>query len=73
MSNTEAKTSNELQQIVADEGGLSLGVVKIIKIGDEGDFSATVIGGHALVRGGARQSDIEAICDRLRLKYRLKD
>ncbi len=69
----EAKTSDELQRMIADESGLPLSVVSVHKIGDDGNFGATVIAGVTSVSGGAHQSNVEAICARLRLKYRLKD
>src|SRR4051794_29378528 len=69
----EPKTSQELREIVADLAGLSPSVINVHKIADVGNFGATVIAGVTSVGGGAHQSNVEAICDRLRLKYRLKD
>jgi hypothetical protein len=73
MNKLETKTSTELQRMFADESGLNPGVISVYEIGDDGDFGASVIGGIALIRNGTEQSKIEAIRDRLRLKYRLKD
>src|SRR5713226_319213 len=47
-------------------------VLRLHKIGGIGNFTATMIAGTG-VRGGVNQSNLKAICDRLRLKYRLKD
>jgi hypothetical protein len=69
----ESKTSRELQQMIADLSGLPPTIISVHKIGDTGNFGATVIAGVTGVSGGAHQSNIETICDQLRLKYRLKN
>jgi hypothetical protein len=71
-SELEPKTSYELRQLIAELGSLSLNVFRLHKIGEAGNFTATMIAGTG-VHGGANQSNLKAICDRLRLKYRLKD
>jgi hypothetical protein len=69
----EPKTSHELGQMIADLSGVRPNVIAVHKIGQEGSFGATVIGGIMDPTGGEQQSNIEAICDRLRLRYRLRD
>ena len=71
-SELEPKTSSELRQLIAELGSLSPNVFRLHKIGDVGNFTATMIAGTG-VRGGVNQSNLKAICDRLSLKYRLKD
>jgi hypothetical protein len=69
----EPKTSGELEQMIADLSGLRPNVIAVHKIGHEGNFSAKVIAGIGQVSGGGQQSNIDAICDRLCLKYRLRN
>jgi hypothetical protein len=73
VSGKETRTSRELEQMIADLSGLRTKVVAVHKIGREGNFGATVVTGIGQASSGAQQSNIEAICDRLRLKYRLRD
>ena len=70
---TEPKTSHEIRRLIADQSGLTPNIISVHKIGDAGNFGATVIAGIAVVGDGAQQSKIETICDHLRLKYGLKD
>ena len=72
VSEKETKTYRELEQMIADLSGLRPNVIAVHKIGREGNFGATVIAGIGHVSAG-QQSNIEAICDRLKLKYRLRD
>src|SRR6202023_1521159 len=71
-SELEPKTSNELRQLIAELSSLSPNVFRLHTIGDVGIFTATMIA-RIGVRGAVNQSNLKAICDLLRLKYRLKD
>jgi hypothetical protein len=64
----ESRTFTELQQMIADLSGLRSNLVRIHRIGLEGNFGATVIGESA----GAQQSNVDAICERLRANYIVK-
>ena len=69
----EPKTSRELKQMICDQSRLPPSIVSVQKMGNAGDFTATVIAGVKVVSGAELQSQVEAICDLLRLKYKLKD
>jgi hypothetical protein len=69
----EPKTSRELEQMIAEQSGLPLSIINIQKMGDAGNFTAKVIAGVKVVSGARLQSQVETICDLLRLKYRLKN
>jgi hypothetical protein len=64
------KKPRELQQKIADLCGLRQEAISISRIGDDGNFGATVIAGVTGVRDRAQQ-DIERICGQLRSKYKL--
>jgi hypothetical protein len=73
LSSLLPKTSRELQQIVADQSRLPPTYISVFKIGETGNFGATVLAFAAIRNIGRHQSNMETICDQLRLKYRLKD
>jgi hypothetical protein len=64
----EPKTISELQQIIADRSGLKSNLIRVHRLGLEGNFRAIVIGQAS----AAQQPNVEAICENLRLKYSAK-
>ncbi len=73
VSGKEPRTSRELEQMIADLSGLRPNFVTVFQIGQDGNFGAKVIAGIEQASDGGQQANIEAICDRLRLKYRLRN
>lgn len=65
------KKSRELKQKIADLSGLRQDAISIYKIGDNGDFGATVIAGITGAKDRA-QRQIETICDQLRSRYKIR-
>jgi hypothetical protein len=63
------KTFIELQKMIADLSGLSPRMIDVHRLGDDGDFTATVR--FESERASAARANVEAICHRLRLHYRL--
>ena len=59
--------------MIADLSGLRPNVIAVHKIGQEGNFGAKVVAGIEQASDGGQQANIEAICDRLRLKYSLRN
>jgi hypothetical protein len=68
MTVRESKTSHELAKMIADLSGERTDFINVQKIGLDGNFRATVV---ATTASDAQQANIEAICERLRQKYRL--
>jgi hypothetical protein len=68
-SKKQAKTLDELRQMLAEQSGVNPRVISVQKVGDDGDFGATVVG--AVRDFSGEQSKLDATSDRLRLKYRL--
>ena len=68
----ESTTSYQLEEMIAELAGFSATSIDVVKVGNSGDFHATVIGTVAAVSPSRAQSDVEAICRQLRLKFKLK-
>ena len=68
----ESKTAQQLEEMIADLTGFNATSIDAIKIGNSGDFSATVLGAVAAVSKSRAQSDVEAACRQLRMKFKLK-
>jgi hypothetical protein len=69
----ESKTAFQLEKMIADITGLDTTGVHIIKVGNGGDFGATFMkGSSAGVSASRAQSDIDAACRQLKLKFKLK-
>jgi hypothetical protein len=68
----ESKTAFQLEEMIADLAGFAATAIDVVKVGNNGDFSATLIGTAASVSKSRAQSDIEVVCRQLRLKFKLK-
>ena len=68
----EYKTAFQLEQIIADFTGLYVTAIHVTKVGNSGDFNATVVGTVAFVNASRAKSDIEVACRQLKQRFKLK-
>jgi hypothetical protein len=68
----EFKTAFQLEEMIADLAGFNATSIHVSKVGNAGDFRATMVGTVAAVSASRAQSDIDAISAKLRLKFRLR-
>ena len=70
---TELKTLLELERIVADEVGFDQKAIMVLKGSGEGNFIAIVTGPTSWLTKAAAQLEVNKVCAKLRLIYRVKD
>ena len=68
----EHKSAFQLEQMIAELTGFDAKIIDVTKVGNSGDFSATLIGTVAAVSKSRAQSDVDAACRQLKLKFKLK-
>jgi hypothetical protein len=68
----EGKTLIELEKIVADFVGFDQKVIIVSRVGEQGDFAATVTDATAWLTKSTAQLEVDKACVKLRAIYRLE-
>jgi hypothetical protein len=68
----ENKTAFQLEEMIADLTGFNARAIDVTKVGNSGEFNASIVGSVAAVSKARAHADVEAACRQLNLKFKLK-
>jgi len=69
--NLERKTGRQLEQMIADFAGFDEKNIVVAAVGNHGNFAAKLVGSTAGVSKSRAQLDLNNVCSKLRLKFKI--